>query len=107
MKVEILHIEDCPSWQDGLENLREALLSENLPTRVDLVLVKDDQQAESLKFLGSPSFRINGLDLWPEDRQNYALSCRVYGSPKGLAGVPSVEMLRERIRATLHDDQEK
>jgi hypothetical protein len=78
----------------------EALLNENLPVRVKITLVKDDQPAERLKFLGSPSFRINGMDLWrPEERQNYALSCRVYATPDGLVGVPSVEMLRERIRA--------
>ncbi len=77
----------------------EALLGEDLPICIDFVLVKDDQQAERLRFLGSPSFRINGTDLWPEERQYYALCCRVYATPKGLNGVPTVEMLRERIRA--------
>ncbi len=81
----------------------EALLDESLPVEVDLVLVKDDQQAERLKFLGSPSFRIDGEDLWPEERENYALSCRIYSTPKGLVGAPSVDMLRERIQAYLDD----
>jgi hypothetical protein len=105
MKVEVLHIDDCPTWQDGLRNLLDAMVSENLPICVDLVLVKDDDQAESLKFLGSPSFRIDGRDLWPEERQNFKLNCRIYSTPEGLVGVPSVEMLRERIRATMGDGQ--
>jgi hypothetical protein len=107
MNVEILHIDDCSAWGDGLKNMIDALLGENLPVEIDLVLVKDDQQAERLKFLGSPSFRIDGMDLWPEEGQNYALSCRVYATTKGLVGVPSVEMLRERIRAYLNDGKEK
>jgi hypothetical protein len=105
MKVEILHIDDCPSWQDGLRNMKEALLGEKLPGNINLVLVEDNQKAESLKFLGSPSFRINGMDLWPEERQQYALGCRVYGTSDGLKGVPTVEMLREKIRAHIRNSK--
>lgn len=50
MKVEILHFNGCPSWQEGLANIEAALLKEKLPGKVDLVLVKDNQQAESLGF---------------------------------------------------------
>jgi hypothetical protein len=107
MNVEILHIDDCPSWGDGLKNMLEALLGESLSVEIDLVLVKDEQQAERLKFLGSPSFRIDGQDLWPEERENYALSCRIYSTPRGLLGAPSVEMLRERIQAYLEDGREQ
>jgi hypothetical protein len=49
------------------------------------------------KFCGSPSFRINGEDLWCEERAKYHLSCRVYRTAQGLQGSPTVEMLRERI----------
>jgi len=101
MKVEILYFECCPSWKDGLANMKEALQKEKQTAEVDLVLVADNRQAERLKFLGSPSFRIHGVDLWPEERQQYALGCRVYATATGLKGVPTVEMLRERIRTHL------
>lgn len=104
MKVEILHIDDCPSWQDGVSNMEEALLAEKLLAHINLVLVKDDQQAKRLKFLGSPSFRINGEDLWPEERTQYALGCRIYPTPTGMKGVPTVEMLREKIRTHLRKE---
>jgi len=105
MKVEILYFDDTPSWQEGLANIEAALLKEKLPGKVDLVLVKDNQQAESLRFLGSPSFRINGMDLWPEERSQYALSCRVYPTSEGLKGMPTVEMLREKIRVHIRIDK--
>lgn len=99
MKVEILYIDGCPSWKNGLANLKEALLKENQTVEVVLVLVEDNQQAEILKFLGSPSFRIDGRDLWPEERRQFALGCRVYFTPNGLKGVPTIELLRKKIHA--------
>ena len=62
------------------------------------MLVEDDAQAAQLKFAGSPSLRVDGVDLWPEERKRYNLSCRVYLTPDGLHGVPTVAMLREQLR---------
>ena len=64
---------------------------------VELVQVMDNDDAARKKFLGSPSFRINGVDLWNEERDRYSLSCRVYPTPDGMKGSPSVLMLREAI----------
>lgn len=79
--------------------MKAALSKEKLSFDINLVLVKDDEQAENFKFLGSPSFRINGMDLWPEQREHYSLGCRVYATPKGLKGVPTVDALCQKIRA--------
>jgi len=99
VKIELQYFDGCPSWQTGLENLKSALQMEQLDDPVELVRVKDDPDADRLKFLGSPSFRINGRDLWPEERDTYSLSCRVYKTPEGLKGWPSVDMLWEKIKA--------
>jgi len=32
------------------------------------VKVESDEEAARLKFLGSPSFRVDGVDWWPEER---------------------------------------
>ena len=105
MKIELLYFDGCPSWQTGLEKLKTALQMEQLDDSVELVKVKDDSEAARQKFLGSPSIRINGQDLWPEERDSYSLSCRVYITPEGMKGWPSVEMLREKIKATRGDLQ--
>jgi hypothetical protein len=97
MLIELLYFDGCPSWQAALENLKTALLAEGLLAEVRLVRVEDDGQAAQLKFPGSPSIRVDGVDLWPEERQRYNLSCRVYPTPDGLKGAPAVEMLREQI----------
>ncbi len=97
MKIELLYFMDCPSWQNGLKNLKTVLQTEELDASVVLVEVKDNDDAARLKFLGSPSFQIEGRDLWPEDRDTYSFSCRVYSTPDGMRGYPTVEMLRNKL----------
>ncbi len=105
MKIQLLYFEDCPSWRNGLENLNTALQMEQLDHSVELIMVIDDSDAARLKFLGSPSFRIDNQDLWPEERDTYSLSCRVYITPEGMKGWPSMEMLRERLKVVKGDLQ--
>jgi hypothetical protein len=97
MQIDLLYFAGCPSWQDGLKNLKTALVQDGLQTEIRLVQVEDNADAERLRFLGSPSFQINGKDLWPEAREAYALSCRVYSTPQGMRGAPEVEMLRQKL----------
>lgn len=99
MQIDLLYFDGCPSWKRALENLRAALLAEALEADIHLVRVDDDDEANRRKFLGSPSFQVNGVDLWYEERQQYDLSCRVYATPQSLRGTPSQEMLREKLRA--------
>ncbi len=100
-EIELLYFDGCPSWQDALENVRQVIETENLPCEVRLVEIVSPQQAQAERFLGSPSFRMNGADLWPETRSRYNMSCRVYQTPQGMRGSPTVEMLRDRIREML------
>jgi hypothetical protein len=103
MKIQLLFFDGCPSWQIGLENMKNALQMEQLDYSIDLLKVEDDSEAARLKFLGSPSFRVNGQDLWPEERDTYAVSCRVYKTSEGMIGWPTEEMLRERLKAAQGD----
>ena len=98
MKIELLYFDGCPSWEIGLKNLEAALQDEELSTSVEMVKVADENDAVRLKFLGSPHFRVDGHDLWPEERENYSLSCRVYPTPEGIKGFPTVAMLRVQLK---------
>lgn len=98
MRIELLYFEGCPSWQEALANLKEALALEGIEAEIRLTCVTDNDHAAAVKFLGSPSFRVNGVDLWPEERKRYNLSCRVYATPQGMKGAPTVAMLREALQ---------
>jgi hypothetical protein len=97
MQIDLLYFDGCPSWQNGLENLKAALSAEGIDAEIRLVQVEGNAEAARLRFLGSPSFHVNGTDLWPEERATYALSCRVYSTPQGMQGTPNVEMLRQKL----------
>ena len=101
MRIDLLYFDGCPSWQNGLENLKAALKLEGVAAEIRLVRVEDDAQAATFKFLGSPTFQVNGQDWWPEERTTFHLSCRVYPTPTGLRGAPSVEMLQAKLRTAI------
>jgi len=98
MQIELLYFEGCLSWQTGLKNLKSALQLEGIEAEVNLVNVQDEADAIRLEFLGSPSIRVNGVELWTEERDAFALSCRVYPTSEGMKGWPTVGMLREKLR---------
>jgi len=97
MKIELLYFDACPSWQTALKNLKSALQLERAEADINLIEVKNDDDARKLKFLGSPHFRVDSQDLWPEERENYSLSCRIYPTPEGIKGFPTVDMLRQQL----------
>lgn len=98
IKAQVFYFDGCPSWKEGLKNFNKALKLENVKAEVDVVLIENDDDVAEKKFLGSPSFRINDADLWPEERESYSLGCRIYVTQDGYKGFPSVAMLREKIR---------
>jgi mercuric ion transport protein len=96
MKVEVLYFEGCQNHEPTVERVREALRSENETADVLEIEVRTRREAESRGFLGSPSVRIDGLDIEPEARslQNYGLSCRTYLNGPTRSGLPSRELIR-------------
>jgi len=104
MKIELLYFDGCPSWKNGLKDLQSALKEEGLNAPIDMIEVKDNEQANRLKFLGSPSLRVDGQELWPEEREIYALSCRVYPSPEGIKGWPTITMIRQKLHHVMKEN---
>ena len=96
MNIELLYVANCPNHAVALQRLRATLSAENLQTLVNEVLVSDAAMAQSLKFPGSPTIRINGHDVEPQSGQtaSFGLMCRLYldGS-----GAPSEQRLRAAI----------
>jgi hypothetical protein len=95
MKIEVLYVPDCPNHALALERLREILSAESFQIFVNEVLVSDAAMAQSLKFPGSPTIRINGHDVEPHRENNaFGLMCRLYSDG---SGVPSPQSLRAAI----------
>jgi hypothetical protein len=97
MKIEVLYIPNCPNHATALERLREILAGESLDAQVNEVLVSSAAMAHSLKFPGSPTIRINGHDIAPQEGEklSFGLMCRLYADGDG---APSHQILRAAIR---------
>ena len=98
MRVEVLYFEGCPTYVAAEKAVREVLAGEDIEARVEMVAVNTDEEAQELRFPGSPTIRVDGRDLFPgPGRTEYALGCRMYATPKGLKGSPTAKMLEEAL----------
>ncbi len=88
--IELLYFDGCPNYSAFLPHLQRLLIGHGIDSPVRLVNVTDDQDAQRLRFLGSPSLRVNGQDIEPgaDERNGYALQCRLYATSAGLTGTP-------------------
>ena len=98
-RVEILYFEGCPNHEPA-RALVERLASElRLEPEIELVQVADPEAAVRLRFLGSPTVRVNGVDVEPgaEERREFVLSCRVYRGESGFSGQPEERWIRDAL----------
>ena len=86
MKIQVLHIEDCPNWQEAGDRVRLVLDSigrGDVP--VEFVLIRTEAEAVSSGFAGSPTILLDGQDLFPSQGNTADLACRVYLTERGFA----------------------
>lgn len=94
MKIEILRIADCPSWEAALVHVREALERSGAGvTDVRVRVVSTPEEAAALSFPGSPTILIDGVDAFPSDGGIGGLACRLYPVGDRVTGAPSVEQI--------------
>lgn len=98
MKIELLYWEECPSYADTLTRLREVLTEEGLDSEVEMVHVGTDDQAAAMQFPGSPTIRVDGVDLFPASDAVVGLTCRVYHTGDGrVLPLPTKDMIRNAL----------
>ncbi|MDF1704391.1 MAG: hypothetical protein P1U38_06420 [Aeromicrobium sp.] len=99
MKVQVLHIDECPNTLVASGRVRAALDAlGRTDVQVELVLVKTQTLAASTDFGGSPTILVDGQDLFPEATRVDTLACRVYRTSTGLAGSPSSTEIESALR---------
>lgn len=100
VKVEVLYFKGCPNHKPVVEQVRQALRSEQINVPVYEVEVADAAMAQRVGFLGSPSVRIDGLDVEPEAHglQTFGFGCRTYSDSGGRRfGLPSIGTIRQAL----------
>ena len=97
--VEILSFAGCPNHLGAIELVERLSREVGLETELRLVNVPDQEAARRLRFLGSPTVRVGGIDVDPrtEERNDYALSCRLFRTGAGVSGQPDAQWVREAL----------
>jgi hypothetical protein len=61
-------------------------------------LLKSVSDIEGTGFAGSPTITVNGADIFPDGAPSSDLACRIYMTPSGFAGLPTMDQLTKALR---------
>ena len=98
MKIQLYYFDDCPSYRKASDNLKEALRSQELPQEVEMIPVTSAADAQAKRFIGSPTIRINGIDIEGPKAEEKGYGCRIYAENGRSGGWPSVERIRQALQ---------
>ena len=79
--------------------LEQVLERHGLDETIEMHEVRSDEEANALRFPGSPTIRIDGRDVDPVGANaRPALTCRIYSLPEGrVSPVPTFEQLEAAL----------
>lgn len=96
--IEILYTDECPYWKETLKLIQDALREAKMQLTVKTTKISSIEEAKRLSFPGSPTVRINGVDI---DRtmkaaQGY-VGCRIYRYKGTAREFPPKEMVKSAL----------
>ena len=100
VRVEVLAREDCPNRGMALVVVERVAEEAGVPVKLAVVDVKSKSQAKRRRFLGSPSVRVEGLDVEPgaNARDDFTLMNRLYRcGGYGFQGWPDENWVRSAL----------
>lgn len=93
MKITLQYFDGCPNWE-----VLDRRIAETLDGRSDVLVVhqriETAEDAARVGFHGSPTMLVDGVDPFADEHAPVGLACRVFRTPDGLAGSPTVDQLR-------------
>ena len=98
MRIEVLYFDGCPNHVPTVARVKQVMADLGLQVGIEELKVTSLEDVQRLRFLGSPTVRVNGVDIEPsaQGRTNYGFSCRVYS---GLSGLPPDALIVAALQA--------
>lgn len=98
MRIEVLYFDGCPNSAEACHRTEAALAALGWGTvAVMMRQMRTAEDAEGTAFAGSPTISVDGRDIFPGAAPTSELSCRIYQTPNGLAGLPTVGQLKDAL----------
>jgi hypothetical protein len=98
MRLEVLHVRDCPSVALLDERIAEAVAGERIDVAITHRVVDNAATATEAGMTGSPTLLIDGDDPFATAGLVPSVSCRLYPAGGGVDRAPSVAELRAALR---------
>ena len=109
MKIEFLYSKATGRSAKAEEALKAALDATDPSIEVTYTEIGDSEEAREKKFLGSPSIRVNGIDVEYGDHEpdEYQAGGRYYNTPEGWKPFPHARMIANQIIEQQHREAAK
>lgn len=96
MDIELLVVPDCPHEQAAAELLTAALEDIGLgPVGFTVIVIDSQDEADQRRFVGSPTFAVDRVDIFPAAGQPASVACRIY---PGSGNMPELRALRQALK---------
>ncbi len=81
--------------------MTEVFAEKEMEATIERIIVQTNADARKLGFLGSPTLKVNGVDVEPDarERTDFGMTCRVYQVDGRLLGSPPKKMIEEALVA--------
>ena len=106
-EIELLWWQGCPSTERARDELRRVLDEIGLAgAEVRSREIRSDAEAREAGFVGSPTIRIDGVDISDPGEEPAGLTCRLYQLRDGrYSAVPDPDDLRDALRRALTNQE--
>lgn len=99
MRVALRYFDGCPNWRVAEERLRQVLEEVGASEiAIELERIETLERAQAVAFRGSPTVMVDGEDPFLDENAPIGLACRIYRSPEGSQGAPSITQPRAVLR---------
>jgi hypothetical protein len=97
--IEVLYFDGCPSYMAARAMVEAVAAEMDVSPDLRLIEIETPGAVEELRFLGSPTIRVEGKDVEPgaDERTEFQFACRVYRAPSGFSGTPDPEWVRQAL----------
>jgi hypothetical protein len=97
MRVELLYSDADPEYMTARQRLVEVLTEDAFETTIQMISVNSLADAELLGFPGSPTIRMDGIDIYPDGVGPPGLGLRAYPPDDDLDAPPREPIPGKRL----------
>lgn len=96
--VEVLVVSGCPGTELAVARIREATEALGIETNLRFVIIDGDEQARAVRFVGSPTVRVDGIDVEEGAASRpFGVTCRLYEQDGVVERAPALSLIQAAL----------